>query len=236
MIIDLLNRIKSLRKFTKTEKQNMENTDSYNCNFRENNPIYLIRQSQELMIIAKSQKNSNAIIYACLDTRIALELLDMNKILLSIEPDEVELILQESKPKNGIERVGKKTGTLKEKYQLYFQAICEIVDLDAKSYNFKESKNLQHKLSTYIHSYYMMPDEINFDSVTMQNAFKIITNSHTFIKSSVHLNDNEYESYGIRIKKLSDEDKTILNDWKNSNISYDELKEKLKDLNSKTLK
>jgi SPX domain protein involved in polyphosphate accumulation len=52
----------------------------------------------------------------------------------------------------------------------------------------------------------------------------------------VHLNDNEYESYGIRIKKLSDEDKTILNDWKNSNISYDELKEKLKDLNSKTLK
>lgn len=210
----------------------MEMDDSYNPDFRENNPIYLIRQSQELMIIAKSNKNSNAILYACLDTRIALELLDLNKILLSIEPDEVELILQESKPKNGITRVGKNTGTLKEKYQLYFQAVCEIIDLDAKSYDFKESKNLQHKLSTYIHSYHMMPDEINFDSKTMQNAFKIMNDSHAFIKSSLHLKDNQYESYGLRIKTLTNENKTILNDWKNSNISYDELKEKLKKLNS----
>jgi hypothetical protein len=227
----LINKIKSLIDFEQN-KTKMKVTDSYNPDFRENNPIYLIRQSQELMIIAKSYKNSNAILYASLDTRIALELLDLNKILLSIEPDEVELILQESKPKNGITRVGKNTGTLKEKYQLYFQAVCEIVDLDAKSYDFKESKNLQHKLSTYIHSYHMMPDEINFDSATMQNAFKIITDSHTFIKSSVHLIDNQYESYGLRIKTLTDENKTILNDWKNSNINYDELKEKLKKLNS----
>ena len=201
--------------------------DHYNADFRVNNPIYLIRQAQELLIFAKANKNSNAIIYACLDSRIALELLDLNKVLLSVEPSVRLSILEDSKPKNGIDRNGKKTGSLKEKYQLFFQAVCEISEVDAKLYEFKKSKELQYKLSTYIHSYYMMPDEINFESALMQDTFTIISETHKFIKSSLHLDGDEYASYGINISSIPQEDKIILDEWKANEIDYDELKSRL---------
>ena len=201
--------------------------DNYNSDFRENDFIYLIRQSQELLEFAKANKNSNTIIYACLDSRIALEILDLHKILLSVSDGEKLLILEESKPKNGIYTVDKKRGVLKEKYQMFFQAVCENLDVKDKYYDFKKSKNLQHKLSFYIHSYYMMAEDINFDSEIMQKAFVIISETHKFIKSSLHFNGEEYIAYGIMT--IPDNDKIILEEWKKSTkMEYEELKIKLK--------
>lgn len=201
--------------------------DNYRADFRENDFIYLIRQAQELLEIAKANKNSSAIIYACLDSRIALEILDLHKILLSVNDEEKLLILEESKPKNGIYKVNKKKGILKEKYQMFFQAVCENFDVKDKYYDFKKSKDLQHKLSTYIHSYYMMAEEINFDSKIMQKAFIIISETHKFIKSSLHFDGEKYIAYGI--KTIPEEDKIILEEWKKSTkMEYEELKIKLK--------
>jgi hypothetical protein len=201
--------------------------DTYNADFRENDFIYLIRQSQELLEIAKANKNSNAVIYACLDTRIALEILDLHKILLSVDYPTRLLIIEDCKPKNGIDKVNKKIGSLKEKYQLFFQAVCENLSVDDKFYDFKKSKELQHKLSTYIHSYYMMPKDINYDSELMQKAFPIILESHSFIKSSLHFDGEKYVSYGINMETIPNEDKIILEEWKSNKMDYDELKAKL---------
>lgn len=201
--------------------------DNYNSDFRENDFIYLIRQSQELLEFAKANKNSNTIIYACLDSRIALEILDLHKILLSVSDDERLLILEDSKPKNGIYKVDKKKGILKDKYQMFFQAVCENLDIKDRYYDFKKSKDLQHKLSTYIHSYYMMAEDINFDSEIMQKAFVIISETHKFIKSSLHSDGEEYIAYGI--KTIPEDDKIILEEWKKSTkMEYEELKTKLK--------
>jgi hypothetical protein len=202
--------------------------DNYRADFRENDFIYLIRQAQELLEIAKANKNSSAIIYACLDSRIALEILDLRKILLSVDDDDERLlILEKSKPKNGIYKVNKKTGVLKEKYQMFFQAVCENLDIKDRYYDFKKSKDLQHKLSTYIHSYYMMAEDINYDSKIMQKAFILIRETHRFIKSSLHFDGKEYITYGI--KTIPEEDKIILEEWKKSTkMEYEELKIKLK--------
>lgn len=201
--------------------------DNYNSDFRENDFIYLIRQSQELLEFAKANKNSNTIIYACLDSRIALEILDLHKILLSVSDDERLLIHEDSKPKNGIYKVDKKKGILKDKYQMFFQAVCENLDIKDRYYDFKKSKDLQHKLSTYIHSYYMMAEDINFDSEIMQKAFVIISETHKFIKSSLHSDGEEYIAYGI--KTIPEDDKIILEEWKKSTkMEYEELKTKLK--------
>lgn len=203
--------------------------DNYNSDFRENNFIYLIRQSQELLEFAKINKNSSAIIYACLDSRIALEILDLHKILLSVNDEERVLILEDSKPKNGIYAVNKSTGILKEKYQMFYQAVCENLDVKDKYYDFKKSKDLQHKLSAYIHSYYMIPEDINFESKTMQKAFAIIPETHKFIKSSLFLDGEEYIAYGIKISTIPEEDKIILDEWKKSKkMEYEELKIRLK--------
>lgn len=202
----------------------------YNPDVRENDPPYLLRQVQELLLIASANKNSSALIYACLDSRIALEILDLNIMLHSVSAEERELIVEESKPKNGIYRVNKKQGSLKEKYQLFFQAVCETLSVDAKFYDFKKSKDIQYKLSTYIHSYYMTNEDLKYDSVLMQNAIIVIKEFETFLKTSFPIKNESLIMTGMNIATIPDNDKIILEEWKSSSsMSYEELKSRLEE-------
>ncbi len=203
---------------------------NYNPDIRENDPAYLLRQVQELLLIASANKNSSALIYACLDSRIALEILDLNIILLSVSAEERSIIIEESKQKNGIDRINKKLGSLKEKYQQFFQAVCETLSVDAKSYDFYESKKIQGRLSTYIHSYYMTNDDLKYDSVLMQNSINVIKEFETFLKTSFPIKNNTSFIIGIDIKKIPEKDKIILEEWKISNsMTYQDLKNRLKE-------
>jgi len=202
---------------------------NYNPDVRENDPPYLLRQVQELLLIASANKNSSALIYACLDSRIALEILDLNIMLHSVSAEEREIIVEESKPKNGIDRVNKKQGSLKEKYQLFFQAVCETLSVDAKFYNFKKSKDIQYKLSTYIHSYYMTNEDLKYDSALMQNAIIILNEFQSFLKSSFPAKNGSMIVTGINIATIPANDKIILEEWKTSNsMNYEDLKSRLK--------
>ncbi len=205
----------------------------YNPDLRENDPPYLLRQVQELLLIASANKNSSALIYACLDSRIALEILDLNIMLHSVNAEERIIIVEESKPKNGIDRLNKKQGSLKEKYQLFFQAVCETLSVDAKSYDYKKSKDIQYKLSTYIHSYYMTNEDLKYDSPLMQNAIIVIKEFETFLKTSFPIKGDTLIMTGINISTMPEKDKIILQEWKISNsMSYEDLKNRLKENHS----
>jgi hypothetical protein len=200
----------------------------YKADVRINEPFYLLRQSLELVNIAKQHKNPSPLIYASLECRIALEIMDLNLILSTVKPEDREQIMEDSKPKNGIDRVNRRVGSLKHKYQLFFQAIHELYDFDNKYYDYKKSKDLQYKLSTYIHSYHMTNKELEFDSENMQNCIKLIEDVDCFIKTSLPLKDNVYIILGVEIETLPDEDKIVLNEWKNSNsMEYFDLKKRL---------
>lgn len=200
----------------------------YKPDIRINNPIYLLRQVTELLKIAKKYNNSSSLIYACLECRIALELLDLNLILHSVKREEREQIVEDSKPKNGIDRVNRRIGSLKHKYQLFFQAVCELFEFGNEYYDYKKSKDLQYKVSRYIHSYHMSDEQLKFDSKNMQNCLKLIEEVDSFIKSSLPIENGSYIVLGIEIETLPDEDKAVLEDWKTSNsMEYDELKERL---------
>lgn len=200
----------------------------YNPNIRENDSAYLLRQVQELLLIAEHNKSSSPLIYACLDSRIALEILDLNIILHSVNKEERIQIIENSKPKNGIDRINKKEGSLKEKYQLFFQAVCEVLNVNGKFYDFKKSKDIQYRLSTYIHSYYMTNEDLKYNSLLMQNAIKIIKEFEDFIKTAVPVENNSMVIIGTNFKNLPVNDKILFEDWKTSLITYDELKEKLR--------
>lgn len=200
----------------------------YKPDVRINNPIYLLRQVQELLYIAINNKNSSSLIYACLECRIALELLDLNLILSTVKPEERLQILEDSKPKNGIDRVNRKVGSLKHKYQLFFQAICELFDFSNKYYDYKKSKDLQHKLSAYIHSYHMSNEQLKYESEDMQSCLNLINEVDSFIKGSLPKEDGAYIVLGIDIDAMPQEDKIILDQWKISHdMTYELLKEKL---------
>lgn len=199
----------------------------YNPDIRENDPVYLMRHVEELIKIGTTFHNSSSIIYACLDARIALEILDLQFILNSINPNERADIIEQSKPKNGIDKLNKDIGSLKERYQLFFQAICEIISMNGKFYDFKKSKDLQYKLSTYIHSYYMTQDELNFNSTLMQEAISIINDVNKFI-FSLPKEGQSLIVLGIEMKKIPPEDIELLNEWKTSTkFKYEDLKIRL---------
>ena len=200
----------------------------YKPDIRINNPIYLLRQVEELLLIAEKHKNSSSLIYACLECRIALELLDLNLILSTVKAEERKQIIEDSKPKNGIDRVNRKIGSLKHKYQLFFQAVCELFDFGNEYFDYKKSKDLQYKVSNYIHSYHMSNGQLEFDSENMQNCLKLIKEVDNFIKTSLPIEDGAYIVLGIEIETLPEEDKVVLNEWKTSNsMEYGDLKEKL---------
>jgi hypothetical protein len=200
----------------------------YKPDVRINNPIYLLRQAEELIKIAKSNENTSSLIYASLECRIALELMDLNFLLHSVKREDREKIIEDSKPKNGIDRVNSKVGSLKFKYQYFLQAICEILDIDNEFYDYKKSKSLQHELSTYIHSYYLIGVEIKYQSAYMQKCLELILEVINFIKSSMPFNDGTYTMLGMEISSLPEEDRIILEEWKTSTkMTYEELKEKL---------
>lgn len=206
----------------------------YNPNIRENDAPYLLRQVQELVIIASQNKSSSPLIYACLDSRIALEILDLHMILHSVSFEEREKILEDSKPKNGIDKVNKKQGSLKEKYQQFFQAVCEVLGVTGKFYDFKKSKDIQYRLSTYIHSYYMSNNELKYDSLLMQNAIAIIKEFELFLKTGIPIENDSMIIIGMDSKTMPEDDKELLTEWKTStSMTYDDLKIKLKNNLSK---
>jgi hypothetical protein len=201
---------------------------NYDPDVRINNPIYLLQQVEELIKIGESSLNTSSLIYASLECRIALELMDLNFLLHSVKPDERDKIIEDSKPKNGIDRVNTKVGSLKFKYQQFLLAVCEILEIDNKFYDYKKSKNLQHELSTYIHSYYLINVEIKYQSTYMQKCLVLIKEAISFIKSSMPFKNGIYTMLGMEISSMPEEDKLILNEWKNSTkMTYEELKEML---------
>jgi hypothetical protein len=211
--------------YKKTERLMDHSNMIYNSDIRINNPLYLMKQVEYLIKFGFENRNSSSIIYACLESRISLELLDLEKIKLSVnEKDRIEII-EESKPKNGIEKIGKNIGVLKERYQLFFQAICEVCLLEFKHYDFKKSKDLQNNLSKYIHSYYMNDSELEFDSQNIQDAILLIKDVDEFIRNSCFEKNGILFNGGIEIKSLKKEDQELLNKWKNNiKMNYKELK------------
>lgn len=200
----------------------------YYANRRLNDPAYLMKHVDELMKIAREHQNSSSLIYACLDSRIALEYIDLYLILASADDDERTGILEASKPKNGIDRLNNKYKTLKKKYQVFFQVASEIRGVKWNRHDFNKSKDLQHRLSTYIHSYYMSESDIDFNSKIMQAVFPLIQEVQALIKYSLNYNGEQYQIISVVTSTIPQEDRSLLIEWKDDNkMTEEELRVKL---------
>jgi hypothetical protein len=201
----------------------------YNPLKRENDQFYLITQAMGFIKLYQIAGNTNAPFYACLDCRIALEINDLHQILLSVPEEEHEEILENCRPRHGITKVDKGVGVLKERYQLYFQALNEVISLEGYyAYDFKKSRELQGELSKLIHSYWMIGAPLDYYSQFLDNAVELVKETETFIYSTTKVKGDKATRIGLRIDLLLQQDKALLEDWKtNSKMTYDELKARL---------
>lgn len=149
-----------------------------------------------------------------------------------MDESERDEIIAATMPRNGIEKVNKKNGSLKHKYQLFLQAVCEVLDIENNYFDFKKSQAIKDQLSTYIHSYYLNDNDLLFHSDIMQNAISLIQNAKDFVYGYLKKDDNNSELSVLNIvhERIPIEDKQILSEWKASpSMDYEELKRKLKE-------
>ena len=167
----------------------------HDLSIRINRSDWLIIQAQGLIEFGKEHNLASSFIYACLEARLALEKADLDIVLASIGPEERLEIIELSKPKNGIERQGKKIGALKERYQIFIVNVFKALDMQTNFYDFKKSKILQNKLSSYIHSYYFFETDMRADSLELKEIPELINNTEEFLRESSYV---EGEGHGIR--------------------------------------
>lgn len=197
---------------------------------RIHDPAYYCHHVSEMKKMAIKGENSNAIVYCFEDLRTALELVEYNFLLASVGEEFRQEISDLTKMKNGIDKANKKIKTLKEKYQQFYQAVCEVINIPGKSYDTKKSDNLKHKISSYLHTYTRTQEEIDFGSEFMNNGLDLIDEVLVFIKESLMINGNSYTIQSIDKDKIPTENMIIFEEWRTSvKMSYDELKAKLQE-------
>lgn len=200
----------------------------YNPTKRLQDPSYLIINAEVLKEGAIEHKNSSALIYACVDLRTALELVEFIILLASVGEELRPEIINLGKTKNGIDRANRKIKSLKEKFQLFYHALCEIANISGKQYDYKKSDDLQFRLSKYLHSFIRHPADINFDSKFMQDSLPLIEETINFIRDFITYDNKELKIQSIDVNQIPSDDKLLLEEWKNSTkMSYEELKERL---------
>ena len=168
-------------------------------------------------------------LHSCLEARNALEKLDLEFILASVPEADRMKIMCESRIKHGISRANKQVGILKERYQLFFKAVSEVIELNTVVYDLKQSHNFQSNLSFYIHSYHLTDEQIKFSSPAMSAVPNLIGLVDKFIKKSCNYDGITYLIGSFQIHNMPSEDKTLLDKWKSdTSFKYDRLVEELR--------
>jgi hypothetical protein len=200
----------------------------YNPTKRLQDPLYLTINAEILKSGAITLKSSSPLIYACVDLRTALELVEFIILLGSVSDELRPEIIELGKTKNGIDRANKKIKSLKEKFQLFYQAVCEVAKISGRSFDFKKSDDLQFRLSKYLHSFIRPPSDIDFDSEFMQSSLSLIDETIKFIQDYITYDNNELKIQSIDVNQIPADDLLLLEEWKNSTkMTYDELKKRL---------
>lgn len=207
---------------------------NHNTTIRINRTDWLIKQAQFLVDYGVKNKIASFLIYACLEARLALEKTDLDVVLACISDEDRIEIIELAKSKNGIEKQGKKIGQLKEKYQTFIVNVFISSNIKTTYYDFKKSKSIQNELSSFIHSYWLLNDEITTDSIELAPIQNLIMKTADFLSESLYVEGEGYQITGVQLSNLPEQDKIVLNEWKNNpKMTEDELLKRLNENRNK---
>lgn len=188
---------------------------------------WMLRHSSDLEDKAKKQSDASKVIYCCLELRNAIEMVDFHLILASVPNSEHQTIAEIAKPYHGNDRANSKLKSLKEKTQIFYECVCEELDIPGKFYDYKKSNQLKSELSQYIHTYTRIPKEMEFESPFIKAAFPIINEAREFIKQSLIPDGDSYIVQNMDFSILSAEDKELLQEWKIDKIDEETLRKRI---------
>jgi len=172
-------------------------------------------QSKKLLDFALKNDSANALIYATLESRIALERYVFEISILTKSKESINEIVKIASKKNGVFELLKKTTTDYKKHINFCNIIFEIHKLPYKidTPNLKIFKRLITKLSKYCHPQYI-PEE-SVDSVNREWFIKgvALVNETTEILNTLIFNG------GIDINSMVEDIKEIYYKYINGDIT-----------------
>lgn len=197
---------------------------------RKHNVAWILFQTVDLLQKAVRLRDVSKVLYASLEARTLLEMISVSKLLCSVPAHERDELRGVMKPKNGIEKSNSKNKSLNLKLQEFMEVLSEVESFPASFpiFKFSECKDIQTRLSQYVHSYTRLESEVVFDSNYIQNGVTVINEAIEFAKLNL-VDNSEKQTYyiiNVEINSLPSWVSEILTDWKQEGKikSRDELK------------
>jgi len=190
----------------------------YRPSQRIHEPPWLIWHAKDLLEKANRQNDASKILYSCLELRNCLEMVEFRMILASVGEEDRTQLMIDAKPRHGINKVNDKVKSLKYKYQIFYKIVCETIGRFGNPIDFSKSSTLKEKLSDYVHTYTRTPEELKFGSEYLRAASGIMEETIAFLELALNKDQNSYMLQNLSITTLNEEDKQILDKWKNGII------------------
>lgn len=191
---------------------------TFNASKRINEPTWLILKAQELLENSFKNKDASNLIYASLELRNALEVLEFDILLCATPIEDHESARNIGKVKNGISKLNKETKTLNNKRQKFIETVCKVYSREYTFFDYQLSKELKESLNNYIHTYTKKNHEFEFYDEFIIEGFNTCRKAITFISTSIN-NDTIPKVQSIVYKKLEDINKETLYKWLNNEIT-----------------
>ena len=185
----------------------------FNTQKREHNEGWIMKQIEELLEFAQLQENSSLVLYAALEARNLIEMVEYNIVKTSTAKNKWSEIEKEAKEKNGIQKVDK-YNTLKKKYQLFYQFVADTLDVESYAFDLAEAIRQKNVLAIYIHSYTLNEEVFKYNSTYIQEGMKAINEVLTSLNNFFSFDETEGKYGNLVFETLPEEYIEALDLWK----------------------
>ena len=198
----------------------------FNTQKREHNEGWIIKQIEELLEFANEQQNSSLVLYAALEARNLIEMVEYTIIKCGTPKNQWDNLEKDAK---GIYGIQKSDGykTLRKKHQLFYQFVANSLDVESYAFDLNTAVNLKKELASYIHNFTVNDKEFNYDGSYVQNGIGFIKKILNTLDEFFNKNDNEGTYGNIIFDTLPEEYREVFTKWKLNNSDDLEELEKL---------
>lgn len=201
---------------------------------RDHSLKWILSRTRDLLDKSAKHNDGSLMLYAAFECRNMLEMLDFHLLWTGSDESIQKGLIDLAKEKRGIPKANSSYKGLNYKYQEFWAALTDTVNMPGglKRYEYKKSGQLQEALGEYMHSYTKKTDDFKLDSPYMKEAKRLINDTVDFIEDFCLKKDHKGQDAiiygGDKISSLPDKVRGIYEEWRTSSKMGEEAERELR--------
>ncbi len=202
---------------------------------REHKPTWLLEYIEHLLKKANEFHNTSFVLYAALETRNLLELIEYSLIFMSLSEQEREKISETAHEKGAVEKFRNEYKTLKYKHLKFFQMVMELSPSLPSApigiFNINIIDKYSKEISGSIHIYTKVDNDFIYKGDFVKATFEKIREICDFLRTNFVIEKdgkNYFVTGNLVISSLPPKMKEIYLEWKNEPRQDETILEELK--------